>query len=578
MEASMKFSLKKILDVKKSLKKQVLLFAIVPMILGVILFSSLIVEDVASKGEASIKNYKETLLSLEKENLRNYTDLVFNTIKGLEARQAIEAVKKMRSGESGYFWINDMGLPYPKMIMHPTIPSLDGKILDDAKFNCALGRKENLFQAFVETCKAEGEGFVDYEWPKPTGNGLTEEKPKLSYVRLYKPFNWVIGTGVYIDDIDSMMSKERGRIRTRITSLVTKTALISMLIIGGFYFFVTYFVGRYMNRPIALVTAAMKDHSSDLTVRVPIETKNEIGEIAHWFNSYTESLHSIIKKVSGATMGLNSYAIEIAAAVGQEAVTASQQAAAVAEITSTMEELSASSSLIADHSKSVVDVATKTWEDTKKGSTAVESMIIKMKEISEDNRSNIQEIVELGRKSKEISKVMEIINTIADQTKLIAFNAALEASSAGEAGKRFGVVAVEIRRLADSVMESTGEIEEKVNEIQEAINRLVISSEKSSKGINDGMEYSNQTDMILSDIVDAAHTTTDAAKQISLSTQQQKTASNQVVTALREIVAGSGQTTDTINQINSISKEMAKLSKELSELVKKFKLQESSGT
>lgn len=182
-------------------------------------------------------------------------------------------------------------------------------------------------------------------------------------------------------------------------------------------------------------------------------------------------------------------------------------------------------------------------------------------------------LIELGRKSKEITKVMEIINNIADQTKLIAFNAALEASSAGEAGKRFGVVAVEIRRLADSVMESTGEIESKITEIQEVVNRLVITSEKGSKEIQEGMELSGQTAALLLDIVNGAQSTTDAAKQISLSTQQQKTAIEQVVIALREMSEGAQETSDSIEQIDTISKNLTELSGNLKELVEKFKLE-----
>ncbi len=116
-----------------------------------------------------------------------------------------------------------------------------------------------------------------------------------------------------------------------------------------------------------------------------------------------------------------------------------------------------------------------------------------METIRHDNQHSLKEIVDLGGKSKEISKIMEIIDTVADQTKLIAFNAALEASSAGEAGKRFGVVAAEIRRLADSVTESTGEIAKKVGEIQESIGRLVITSEKGALGIEQGMDDSSRT-------------------------------------------------------------------------------------
>jgi methyl-accepting chemotaxis protein len=514
-------------------------------------------------------------MSRNKEALKNYSDLAFNSIAGLKAEQAKKVLRVLRYGTSGYFWINDMGQPYPRMIMHPTIPSLNGKVLNDPKFNCAEGIGQNLFSAFIEKCNAHGEGYVRYLWPKPTEKGLTEEQPKLSYVRLYKPFNWTIGTGMYIDDIDALVAKERTKISSEASAFVTKALLISLVIIIAFYLAVSYFTGKYMIKPLALVTGALKILDHDLTVRVPKAGNDEIGELADWFNQYADKLQTAIGKLSEAAMGITSFSSEVSRAVEQQATVASEQSAAVAEITSTMEELSASSSQIADHSKAVVEIAAKTWDDTKQGASAVESVIMKMNDINGDNLNSIREIVELGRKSKEISKVMEIINTIADQTKLIAFNAALEASSAGEAGKRFGVVAVEIRRLADSVMESTGEIEGKINEIQEAINRLVISSEKGSKGIQKGLEHSSQTSNLLLGIVDGAQSTADSAKQISLSTQQQKTASSQVVVALREIVTGSSQTTEAISQISAITRKLSRLSDNLREMAAMFKVQGS---
>jgi methyl-accepting chemotaxis protein len=560
-----------------SLKKQLLFFTVLPMVLCIIFFCVLTVYSIYSKGEVRVMEYKKELVDRKKEELKNYVDVVFRDIAGLPPEQIKQAVKRMGYGESGYFWINDTELPYPTMIMHPTIPALDGKVMNDPKFNCALGKKQNLFQAFVEAVNAHGQGFVDYLWPKPTKSGLTEEVPKLSFVRLYKPLNWVIGTGVYIDDIEALVKSEREVIGTEIRALITKIVVASILIIGAILFLGTYLIERYIIGPAKQLLTVMTGEENDLTVRAKVSAQNEIGMIAAVFNRNMGRLHQVISKVSGVALGLNGHVREISASVAEQATTSSQQSAAVAEITSTMEELSASSSQIAEHSRVVVDIANKTWEDTKKGATAIETVIGKMTDISSDNQNSISEILELGKKSKEITKIMEIINTIADQTKLIAFNAALEASSAGEAGKRFGVVAVEIRRLADSVMESTGEIEGKINEIQESINRLVIASEKGSKGIQDGMEYSTQTASLLGEIVDAAHSTTDAAKQISLSTQQQKTASNQVVVALREIVSGTGQTTVAIERINSTSIEMARLSDELKELVEQFRLEERVG-
>jgi methyl-accepting chemotaxis protein len=167
---------------------------------------------------------------------------------------------------------------------------------------------------------------------------------------------------------------------------------------------------------------------------------------------------------------------------------------------------------------------------------------------------------------------MEIINSIASQTKLIAFNAALEAASAGESGKRFGVVALEIRRLADSVVESTGEIEGRITEILDAVNRLVMNSEKSSHIAEQGQEHATRTVTVLTGILNGVEETTDAARQISLSTQQQQIASGQVVIALKDIEQGVKFSTDAARNTKDATSELAQFSHKLRDLVDSFKL------
>lgn len=253
-----------------------------------------------------------------------------------------------------------------------------------------------------------------------------------------------------------------------------------------------------------------------------------------------------------------------------------QMSSSIAEITSTMEELSTSSTEIADHSRSVVDVANRTLTSSRKGKDAMQDLRQRIEDIQDDNQKSLTEILALGKKSKEISKVMDLINTVADQTKLIAFNAALEASSAGEAGKRFSVVASEIRRLADSVTDSTREIETRVQEIQDAISRLVVTSEKGVRSIAAGREVSAETDHILDDLVQAASRTSQAAQQISLSTEQQKIASSQVVLALREIAAASENNINSAREVADTSQDLLQMSATLRELVRHFQLERHS--
>ena len=131
-------------------------------------------------------------------------------------KAAIETIKAMRYDKREYFWLEDLGTPYPTMIMHPTVPSLDGKILDASRFNCATTTragidgpvvktdgKKNLFAAFTEVANRAGEGFVTYDWPKPTEGGGTTETlyPKISFVKKFEPWGWVVGSGIYIDDV-----------------------------------------------------------------------------------------------------------------------------------------------------------------------------------------------------------------------------------------------------------------------------------------------------------------------------------------------------------------------------------------
>ncbi|CAK0755434.1 methyl-accepting chemotaxis protein [uncultured Gammaproteobacteria bacterium] len=334
-----------------------------------------------------------------------------------------------------------------------------------------------------------------------------------------------------------------------------------------------FLTARHISRRIFGVKHAVEQVAEgNLVEDIAADGTDELGELANAASRMRAQLHDLAQKVRHHAHHVHVAACEITGAVGGQAATSSEMSASVAEITSTMEQLSASSAQIAEHSRAVVDIAAQTYENSKKGAGAMQAVSARMADIQRDNQNSLREILDLGSRSKEISKVMEIIKVLADQTKLIAFNAALEASSAGESGRRFGVVAAEIRRLADSVTDSTGDIETKISQIQDSIARLVVVSEKGASGIAFGSEAAAHTAGCLNELVGAARQTSSAAQQISLSTQQQRTASTQVVVALREIVTASSYTAQSIARISEISKDMALMAAALDELVNRFRL------
>ncbi len=359
---------------------------------------------------------------------------------------------------------------------------------------------------------------------------------------------------------------------------VFKKLLLVFLIILAVSFAIAFMVGNRLSRPILQVVGQITEftQSLNLNFRVNVQTKNEIGELSGWFNKHIQNLKKVVGDVHSMTDQVNASANDIAAAVEEQAAITSEQSASLSEITATMEELSASSSQIADNANAVAHTSKSTLDESERGVVALNQLKGKMEEITSDNNRNISEILELDRKSKEIGKIMGIINDIADQTKMIAFNAAIEAASSGEAGKRFGVVAVEIRRLADNVTESTGEIESKIEEIQKSINRLVIASENGSRVINEGSQAATVTLGELMSIVEGAKLASESAMQISLSTQQQKTASNQVLKALTEIDQGLHQSSASIRQTSMATHSLTDKSDVLKKKLGVFKLADAA--
>ena len=244
----------------------------------------------------------------------------------------------------------------------------------------------------------------------------------------------------------------------------------------------------------------------------------------------------------------------------ENSATAQDQSAAVKEIVATMEDSNALSESISSKIQAVSKVADKTSRDVINGVASIEKNVAQLHAIFDANQQTIEGMKVLSERIESIWDIVTLINNVADQAKIIAFNAELEASSAGEAGMSFRIVANEIRRLSDGIIDGTKEIKERINEIQHSSDSLILASESGTQKINEGYESAKNLGEMFDSIKNSAEITASSAGDITEIIQQQTTASEQILIALKQISAGVENFTVATDSISASSENIRALS------------------
>lgn len=272
------------------------------------------------------------------------------------------------------------------------------------------------------------------------------------------------------------------------------------------------------------------------------------------------------RQVGTAVGHVQSSSAELQAAANQQATGAKEQATAMNEITTTISELLATSRQIAESAQRVAQIAAQTAGAARTGDGTVEKGHEAVAGIQRQVDLIVNHMLELGKKSQQIGAVLDIVAELAEQTNILAINATIEAAGAGEAGKRFAVVAEEIRKLADRVGGSTKEIRGLIEDVRSAVNTTVMTTETGSKAVEVGAKQFAEVASAFKQIAGLVTTTTEAAKEIELSTKQQTTAVEQVNIAVtnvaqasKETEASTGQTLQTASQLTGLARDLLRL-------------------
>ncbi|SME97086.1 methyl-accepting chemotaxis protein [Desulfovibrio gilichinskyi] len=420
--------------------------------------------------------------------------------------KALAQLAEMRLRDGNYFWVNDTDM---NMIMNPATPSLNGKSVADLKD--AKGKL--IFKEIVDICKSKGEGTISYWWTKA---GKSGDFPKLSYVKLFKPWNWIIGMGIYTDDIDRALHDKQIKLNKTIHSMIILIVAVALLL--G-----------------VIVTVAATFFANKITATIGAEPEELSGIAGQMSNGYldfeklsdtprgayasmenmVENLKNVVNEVQVATENVSAGSEELAASAENLSQGANDQAAAVEELSSSIEEISVSIRSNAENTRKTELIANTVAKNTEKG--------------SQDVKRNLAAMTEITQK-------ISIIEEIARQTNLLALNAAIEAARAGEHGKGFAVVAAEVRKLAEKSRVAATEI-----------------GELSSSTLSIAQETHEELDALVPEIEQTAK----LIKEIALACEEQNS-------GIKLIQKSSVQLDTVIQQNASASEEVAATSEELS--------------
>ena len=685
--------------------KRLNLFVVAAIVLSTALISAVFIIQLSGWAEDEVKSYRQEALEAEKTKLKGLVDTAISLVAARYAllgknvkpealkKQLMGLVKVLRYGAKGkdYFWINDM---HPRMVMHPYKSSLDGKDLSD--FKDPNGKR--LFVEFARVCREKGQGYVDYYWPK---YGAEKPVPKLSYVKLFKPLGWIIGTGLYIDRIDAMVKAKRAEINAQVRTMIVVSIIIALILIGLAVAFSLWF-SRSITRPIKqIVTVSEAMAGGDLTKKIEYESKDEVGQLAgslrdmltgvigqgqsiktgipdpffitdkemtiQYMNQACEQVlgkkneqvagkvkchdlfqsdacaqgcvvkeametgqfitgrrtvchvggqaiplavsGSALKDLDGNIVGgmefarditadveaenrikeqqanllevaqevtnlaeqLASASAEVSASTEQMSASAEQQSAQADTVATTTEEMSATVQEAAQTAAKGAEEARKAGEMAGEGGELANQTVNAINRISENATEVGHTIGDLAKKAEQINKVVDVIEDIADQTNLLALNAAIEAARAGEAGRGFAVVADEVRKLAEKTMTATKEVGETVQAIQDASNEAVNRMEEAERIVAGGVDLAKQTGEKLGHIVDNATNVGNMVSQIATASEEQSVATDEITKNVEGIATAAREVSSAVGETARTAEELSSMAARLTEVVAKFK-------
>jgi methyl-accepting chemotaxis protein len=515
-------------------------------------------------GPDAIRQQAESIAHDIEAYLAAHPNVNLADAKQLEANTDLARIAVQTYGQSGYSAVfDDKSITY----FHPN-PDIVGMPLSN------LAQQAPDFWAIIARSLDGTPTDGYYQWKDNWDDPNAPLRPKYMYIVPVPNTPLRVASTAYLEEFsrDAVQVKEdlegiRTKARSQLLAIVGIVALVTS---GG-----AYGLGRRLSQPISqMVDIGARIADGDLTVEPPSTDLGELGQLAGTFRQMTTSLSSLMRRVQSMSISLTTATEQVMMTHRQHTAHSGEQASAVASSSSAVEELASSSAHIADTAQQVVAAASQTQANAQQGVQTMDETAQRLQYIATGNEEAVVKVRTLGNLAREIGTVMNLIEDITAQTRMIAFNASIEASAAGAVGRRFAVVAGEVRRLASDVAQSTDEIRNKAERIQTTTNELIIASERESKEIRAGQALGVTMTGLLDQIHASAQHTTQAAQQISFGTRQQRSATEHLLLDLQSLAAESQAVAAGSAQTVTVMEDLLALAQDVNRAIERFKLPE----
>ncbi len=515
---------------------------------------------------SSLSNQYQALKKEQYLKTKNVVETAYSTIKHYAAleqnqtltrqqaqSQAIASIRSLRYDDTNYFWINDY---QPAMVMHPIKPALEGKDLTNNKDPDGTP----LFVEMVSVVKKSGEGYVPYKWPKPGNDNPVD---KIAFVKGFDQWQWIIGSGVYLDTIDSAFSQQRTIIIINVVIMIIVVVLFS------------YFIGRSILTPTRLAAKMMKDISQgegDLTRTLNENGNDEISQLSQSFNLFVSKIRESLVLVAKSANDVNDHAhtVDDSSKTSQSFIELQNDSST--QVAAAMEQMTHQIHDVSRNAEAAEQAANEAASNASSGKNVVSKTITAIEALSTNIETVSKVTADLAQESNNIGSVLDVIRSIAEQTNLLALNAAIEAARAGEHGRGFAVVADEVRTLASRTGKSTDEIQAMIAKLQEGA-KAAVEAVKSSQEISiSTVEQASAANTSLDEIDRLVSVITDMNGQIARATEQQTSAADEVNLRINDLSQSTEQSLGNTNDLTRASDKLKQSSVELSSVVSRFKL------